>query len=46
VVAGITTSRGPKSDKRDEMEIPAGGAVAFAPRGLFLTLIEAVARDD
>jgi len=24
----------------DEMEIPAGGAVAFAPRGLFLKMIE------
>jgi copper(I)-binding protein len=29
------------SEKLDEIEIPAGGAVAFAPRGLFLLLVGA-----
>ena len=29
------------SEVLDEMEIPAGGAVAFAPRGLFLLLVDA-----
>jgi len=29
------------SDGLDEMQIPAGGAVAFAPRGLFLRLMSA-----
>lgn len=28
-----------ESEKLDEMEIPAGGAVAFAPRGLSLSLV-------
>jgi len=27
------------SEKMDEMQIPAGGAVAFVPRGLFMSLI-------
>lgn len=27
------------SEKLDEMEIPAGGAVAFVPRGLYLNLV-------
>jgi copper(I)-binding protein len=27
------------SDELDEMQVPAGGAVAFAPRGLFLRLM-------